>query len=55
VLEGDSARLVAAAFIYQETRRKNDRREQIMLGLSAALGVVTVVQTLLWMLALGLD
>jgi hypothetical protein len=54
-LDGDPARLVAAAFIYQEIRWANDSRERIMRDLSAALGVVTVVQTLFWMLALGLD
>jgi hypothetical protein len=51
-LGGDPERLIAAGFIYQETREGNDRREQLMLGFSTALGVVTVVQTLFWMLAL---
>lgn len=54
-LAGDPARLIAAAFIYQDVQRANARRERIMRDLSAALGAVTVVQTLLWMLALGLD
>jgi hypothetical protein len=54
-LDGDPARLIAAAFIYRDLRHENARRERIMRELSAALGVVTVVQTLSWMLALGLD
>jgi hypothetical protein len=47
--------LVAVAFIYQDLRWANASRERTMRDLSAVLGVVTVVQTLLWMLALGLQ
>jgi hypothetical protein len=53
--EGRRGWLISAAFIYQDMRHKNEDREELMRRLSTTLGVVTVAQTLFWLLALGLD
>jgi hypothetical protein len=46
--------LAAAGFGYQDLRRKNARRVKMISRLSAALGVLMVLQTILWLLALRL-
>jgi hypothetical protein len=53
--EGRRGWLISAAFIYQDMRNENEDREELMRRLSTTLGVVTVAQTLFWLLALGLD
>lgn len=45
--------LAAAGFGYQAIRVSNEQRVQWMSGLSAALSVVLVAQTVLWLTALG--
>ncbi len=46
--------LAAAGFGYQDLRRQNTRRVRLISRLSAALGVLMVMQTILWLLALRL-
>jgi hypothetical protein len=47
--------LVEAGFGYQDLQRQNDRRVVWLSRLSAALGVLMVAQTVLWLLALRLS
>jgi hypothetical protein len=47
--------LAAAGFGYQEMQQQNDRRVVWLSRLSAALGVLMVAQTVLWLLALRLS
>jgi hypothetical protein len=47
--------LAAVGFHYEDLRRWNRRKVLLISRMSAALGVVMVVQTLLWILILGLD
>lgn len=53
--DGTLGWLVAVGFTYEELRRENMEKVLLISRLSAALGVVTIVQTLLWILVLGLD
>ena len=46
--------LAAAGFLYQDLRRENTRPVRQMTRISAALGVLMILQTLLWLAALGL-
>ena len=52
----DSLRwLAAAGFGYQDLQEQNDRRVLWLSRLSAALGVLMVMQTVLWLLAIRLS
>jgi hypothetical protein len=46
--------LATVGFTYEEMRRKNMEKVLLISRMSAALGVVMIVQTLLWILVLGL-
>jgi hypothetical protein len=46
--------LAAVGFRYEDLRRRNRRRVLLISRMSAAFGVVMIVQTLLWTLILGL-
>jgi hypothetical protein len=47
--------LAAAGFGFQQLRDENSSKVKLMARLSTALGALMVVQTLLWLAALGLD
>lgn len=55
VSEGTLVWLVAAALLYRKLRQDNRATVELISRCSAGLGAVMVVQTLLWLLALGLD
>jgi hypothetical protein len=50
--DGTLTWLVRVAYTYQELRERNARRVELMSILLTALGVLMVLQTLLWLLAL---
>jgi hypothetical protein len=47
--------LAAAAFLYQDLRAENARRVTVMSHLCAGLAVLLIVQTVSWLIPLGLD
>ena len=53
--EGTLGWLVAAGYGYQSLREENAPRVRRMSGLSAALGVLIIVQTLAWLAALAVE
>jgi hypothetical protein len=54
-LEGTLGWLAAVGFSYEDLRRQNRQKVLLISRMSAALGIVMVLQTLLWILVLGLD
>jgi hypothetical protein len=54
VSQGTLGWLVAVALAYQDLRDENQATVELLSRCSASLGVATVAQTLLWLLALRL-
>lgn len=58
VAEADASTLgwlASAGYGYQALRRENQRRVQLMSGISGALGILMVLQTLAWLTGLAID